>query len=261
MFALSIRELADLLPGELLLSDMPPLGGDQELVRRIVLESKHVRPGDIYWALPDSDAPQFAEAAFLRSALGVVSEGRLVMPWAGAFSLKVADTIAAVERFAAHVRQQFRGPVVLVVQDAATPSLAPAIVATAELKGAVTLELQSPRDVSLALWGLSPLAAVTILECPAEKSLFLKILQLCRPTVAVINSPAFDTSLAGPVIVPTILRPDSGSSDARELVLSLCDHWEIDRTETEARYAAHLRKSTLRQCRSGRECAVVRKVA
>lgn len=107
-----VGELAEMVGGELSLGVLPPLAGPFEPVRRIVVDCRQVRPGDVYWALTARhDQGAFrAEEAYLRGALGVVVSGRHVEPWAGKFSLRVPDANAALVRFASlasrHVRRR-----------------------------------------------------------------------------------------------------------------------------------------------------------
>ena len=102
MFNLSIGDLADITNGTLRLGTMPPLAGESEPVRRVVLDSHDARPGDVYWAVtgPSFEGAALAENAFAHGALGVVTSGNRVEPWAGKFVLDVADANLALSRLA-----------------------------------------------------------------------------------------------------------------------------------------------------------------
>lgn len=106
---LSIGELATAVHGKLCLGSLPPLAGQFEPVRRIVVESRRVQQGDVFWALavPGLDGAHTAEDALLRGALGVVVSGRHVEPWAGRFCIQVPDANLALAELAA-VRQEIK---------------------------------------------------------------------------------------------------------------------------------------------------------
>ena len=93
MLNLSIADLHRIVGGELQLGLMPPLAGVHEPIRRVIVDSSSARPGDLFWAIatPGYDGACSAEEAFTRGAIGIVSSTRKVAPWAGKFSLQVAD--------------------------------------------------------------------------------------------------------------------------------------------------------------------------
>ena len=95
-----IRDLAEIVGGRLRLSEMPPLHGDWQPIRRIVFDSRAVQQGDVYWSLPSAEGQSSCDPAeaFLRLALGVVVAGRMLHPWAGAFCLQVEDAEQALVR-------------------------------------------------------------------------------------------------------------------------------------------------------------------
>jgi hypothetical protein len=101
---LSIGELALAVNGRLSLGSLPPLAGPYEPVRRIVVESQHARPGDVYWAItvPGLEHAYLADEAYTRGVFGVVAGGRRIEPWAGRFSIQVADANQALIQLATH---------------------------------------------------------------------------------------------------------------------------------------------------------------
>lgn len=101
--------------GRLQLGAMPPLGGELEPLGRVVVDCQQVRPGDVYWSLDRGAGDDaFPEEAFARSALGVVTAGRRVEPWAGKFAIQVEDSRAALRQLVRAVRCRFTGFVVAV---------------------------------------------------------------------------------------------------------------------------------------------------
>ena len=110
MNCLSIGELAQFSGGRLRLSQLPPLGGYWEPIRRIQTEVTHIKPGDVYW--PQSPGLMGCDEAFIRGALGVVCQTCRVEPWAGRFTLQVDSLTESLVLAAAAARQQYRGCVV-----------------------------------------------------------------------------------------------------------------------------------------------------
>ena len=104
---LCIRDLAAIIGGSLQLGSMPPLGGELEPICRVVTDTRHVKPGDVFWGLAGerSDGSLMAEDAFARGALGVVVAGRHVEPWAGKFTIRVADVNKAFGRLTRWMRR------------------------------------------------------------------------------------------------------------------------------------------------------------
>lgn len=108
---LNIGELADVVDGRLRLGCLPPLGGVFEPVRAIGVNSQRVQPGDLFWGLyGQADCHGWdAETAFMRHAAGAVVCQRRLEPWAGKYSIEVADTHVALWQLARHVRRRFGG--------------------------------------------------------------------------------------------------------------------------------------------------------
>jgi UDP-N-acetylmuramoyl-tripeptide--D-alanyl-D-alanine ligase len=113
---LTLGELHELLSGTLRLGEMPPCDGESTLVGRVSIDSRTIEPGDVFWGLAGSchDGSHFAEEALVRGAVGVVISGRRVEPWAGRWSLEVADSHGALWQIAAAARQQFTAPLIAV---------------------------------------------------------------------------------------------------------------------------------------------------
>jgi hypothetical protein len=93
---LSIHDLVQFTAGQLRLAAMPHVDGAWVQVPRIVLDSRLVERGDLFWRVEPQDCD--TQLAFLRGAIGIVTDGRQVEPWPGTFCLHVADAIASLER-------------------------------------------------------------------------------------------------------------------------------------------------------------------
>src|SRR5258708_2570555 len=89
--------------------------GDARL-GRIAIDSREVRPCDVFWALPGEhrDGLDFVDNAFVRGAAGaVVSSDRLVPPL-GRWALAVDDSRQALTNVARYQRERFAGSVIAV---------------------------------------------------------------------------------------------------------------------------------------------------
>ncbi|HEX5104842.1 MAG TPA: hypothetical protein VFV87_13570 [Pirellulaceae bacterium] len=93
---LSIHDLVQFTAGQLRLASMPPLEGAWVQVPRIVLDSRLVERGDLFWRVEPQECD--TQLAYLRGAIGIVTDGRQVEPWPGTFSLHVEGAIDSLER-------------------------------------------------------------------------------------------------------------------------------------------------------------------
>ena len=106
MWNLCLGRLIEVTEGEVTFGSLPPLAGDYQPIRRIVIDSRQVQTGDVYWEVETgldgrSTTTSRAEHALIRGALGAVVVGRRVEPWAGRFVLYVDD---AIERLVSLIR-------------------------------------------------------------------------------------------------------------------------------------------------------------
>ena len=237
MNGLTSGKLAEIVQGPLTLGTMPPLGGEWEPVRRVVFESATVDRGDVYWDLSNCTsvpgASGVAEEAFARGAVGVVSS-RYIEPWAGAFSIQIADAHHALERLAhwVIVRSRRRRILVLDAPGGFLPNLLQLLI-----HGEVTprpcltadeVAMQTIRGGLTAQWDLVSVPVTT------EEHLG-RISDLCAPRVAVITSAA-----AGRMDLPALLDalPRGGvallSSDDAQLPFLQTTSTNIVRMSAEA---------------------------
>ena len=93
---LSIHDLVQFTAGQLRLAAMPHVDGAWVQVPRIVLDSRLVERGDLFWRVEPQECD--TQLAFLRGAIGIVTDGRQVEPWPGTFCLRVADAVESLER-------------------------------------------------------------------------------------------------------------------------------------------------------------------
>ncbi len=104
MFDLTVTQLESLLGGRLRIGQPPPLDGPHLPLGRVVLDSRRVTRGDVYWALEGlpGSGHERAEEALDRGAMGIVATRR-VPPWAGCWTLQVDDSKAALVRLVTEV--------------------------------------------------------------------------------------------------------------------------------------------------------------
>jgi UDP-N-acetylmuramoyl-tripeptide--D-alanyl-D-alanine ligase len=111
MEARSLRFVAEASAGELL------SGSPEELVRRVCTDSRLVRSGDVFFAVPGErfDGHEFIEEAAQKGAAAIVGErGRLPASLSDCAVIAVEDTRKALGRLAAEYRKGFDLPVVAV---------------------------------------------------------------------------------------------------------------------------------------------------
>src|SRR4030095_5639526 len=103
---LPLAQLRDITGGLLRMAAMPPRHGETTHVGPIVTDSRRVQSDMVFWGLrgPRFDGSCFAEDALVRGASGVVVAERDVEPWAGRWSLRVKDSLAALWAVAAWKR-------------------------------------------------------------------------------------------------------------------------------------------------------------
>jgi UDP-N-acetylmuramoyl-tripeptide--D-alanyl-D-alanine ligase len=112
---IAVGELARAVGGQIQWADMPPREGAHTAVGNIVIDSRQVQPGDVFWALQGQShhGAQFATEALMRGAVGVVTD-RPVAPLPGCFSVLVPDTRTALWELAGWHRQHLEATVVAV---------------------------------------------------------------------------------------------------------------------------------------------------
>jgi UDP-N-acetylmuramoyl-tripeptide--D-alanyl-D-alanine ligase len=196
MVQLSLRELTDRIDGDLTLGSPHPLGGEWAPMGPVVVDSRCVRPGDVFWSLPGPrrDGSDYALDALMRSAQGTVVAGRHIEPWAGCFSVRVEDTLEALLRLAASLRREFAGTIVGVYGDAPDGPMCRMIDQVLRHVRTGTVDHVAEGDcVRLALgmleWQLVDDYAVVGIS-GREDFDFDAISHLCCPSIAAIYSPS-----------------------------------------------------------------------
>lgn len=129
MFNLCISELSDIIEGTVRLGAMPPLAGQFEPIGRIVADVQRLQNRDVLWMFESPACGSFqAEDAYARGALGVIVTDRVIEPWAGKFSVSVADSVKALHRLMRCLRaEDGRWPESVFGTDEATQGLMQAV--------------------------------------------------------------------------------------------------------------------------------------
>ena len=118
---MSIRDVTELVGGQLQFGPMPPLDGNLETIGRILPNCQNVKPRDVVlWCQDQQPRDCFLEEAYARGGLGIIAQ-RPVTPWAGRFSLLVDDTRYVLRRLAWWRGKQLRGHRIVIV-DPLAPS-------------------------------------------------------------------------------------------------------------------------------------------
>ncbi len=113
---LSLHELERLTGGRRLDAASLPRQSAGAALGRVRIDSREIEPGDVFWALPGRNAAgsDFANDAYQRGAIGVVSQSAAVSPPAGRWALAVEDAQRALWQVAAEQRRRFGGRLIAV---------------------------------------------------------------------------------------------------------------------------------------------------
>ena len=192
MNSVCVRDIVEIVGGEVRLGSLPPLDGEMQPVDRIVTDCRHVRPGDVFWAASNSGnhGADFAELAFSRGATGVVVSGRRVEPWAGKFCIQVGDTDEALRRLGAWARDMFGGSLILVANPTGEAGLRKEIdaVLRRDFNGkSLRAASHAPSDLAIAMLQLSFRQNYGILEVDVNSSTRLaEVAAACSPDIVVL---------------------------------------------------------------------------
>jgi hypothetical protein len=194
MDGLTCGTLAEIVRGRLVLGTMPPLGGPYEPIRGVVFTSADVARGDVFWELhsPDGTRPinGVAEEAFVRGAVGVVSSGRKIEPWAGSCAIRLGNVAVGLERLAAWTIRRTRCRRVLVLDDGQA-LIAHLLQLIASRDGVLSGICRSAEEVAMRtiLGGLNADWDVLGVDAGVDDHL-CRISDLCAPQVTVITAAA-----------------------------------------------------------------------
>ena len=161
-------------------------------VGRVVIDSRQVEPGDVFWGLPGTHChgSDFAEEAYARGAAGVVTERPVQAP-DGCWALIVKDTLRALHAWATWHREQFTGAVIGVTGSVGKTTTRQMIQTVLGSKFRGTC---SPRNYNnhiglpLSMLQMEPDHDFVVLEMGASRpGEIAELAALCRPTIGVIT--------------------------------------------------------------------------
>lgn len=173
------------------LSDVCPLG-DAPL-GRIVIDSREIEPGDVFWALRGQhrDGAEFVADAYRRGAAGAVVASPDVKSPPGRWALVVRDTRAALEQAAHSQRERFSGSVIAVTGSVGKTTTRQMIHTVMGVRWTGTA---SPRNynnrlgVPLSMLGWNSDDDYAVLELGAsQRGEIAELAALCQPQVGVIT--------------------------------------------------------------------------
>lgn len=169
-------------------------GAPDAVVRRVVTDSRRVRPGDLFVALrgPRFDGHAFAAEAWSAGAEAVLGEaGRLAGAPSGGGRVAVEDSRRALGRLAAAYRLEFTGPVIAVAGSngkTTVKGLLASVLGQRLRTHASEASFNNDIGVPLTLLGLEPAHQTAVVEVgtnhPGELA---SLLQIVRPNHGVLT--------------------------------------------------------------------------
>lgn len=189
----TLKQLHEVLGGRLRLATLAPRHGENTRLGRIVVDSRQVQQGDVFWGLPGSkfNGGEFAGEALARGAQGVVVSRRYVQPTPRSWSLEVDDAQQALLKLAAWNRDRFGGRVVAVtgsVGKTTTRQMIRAVLERAHTGTASPKNYNNHVGVPLSMLAMDSRHDFAVLELAANASGEIgQLAALCRPELGVIT--------------------------------------------------------------------------
>jgi len=168
---------------------------------RVATDSRHVAPGDLFWALrgPRFDGNDFVAEAMARGAVGAVCD-RDVPVAEGRWIIRVEDSLAALWRMAAWQRDRFAGAVVAVtgsVGKTTTREMIHCVLRAAGRGMASQKNYNNEVGLPLSMLAMEPSHDFAVFELGASApGEIARLAALCRPDIGVIG-PIGAAHLAG----------------------------------------------------------------
>ncbi len=161
---------------------------------RVVIDSREITPGDVFWALPgqNCDGADYAPDAFSRGAAGVVVSAHDLKPPRGRWLLVVDDPKQALWQLAEWQRERFSGRVIAVTGSAGKTTTRQMIdtVLASRFDGACSQRnFNNHLGVPLSMLQWEPRQAYAVLEMGASAVHEIALLAgLSRPQIGVITN-------------------------------------------------------------------------
>ncbi|HEX4147524.1 MAG TPA: UDP-N-acetylmuramoyl-tripeptide--D-alanyl-D-alanine ligase, partial [Pirellulales bacterium] len=111
--AMTPKQLSEIVAGRWL-QPLPTAALDEPLTGQIVIDSRQVEPGDIFWAMPGATrhGAEFVGDALRRGASGVITDRTPPVNFSQAWALCVPNSAEALGKAAVWQREQFSGSVI-----------------------------------------------------------------------------------------------------------------------------------------------------
>ena len=189
----TLKQLHEIVGGRLRLATLAPRHGENGRIGRVVVDSRQVQAGDVFWGLPGStfNGGEFAGEALARGAQGMVVGKRYVQPAPRSWALEVDDAQQALFRLAAWNRQRFAGRVVAVTGSVGKTTTRQMIRAVLERAYA---GISSPKNynnhvgVPLSMLAMDTRHEFAVLELAASAGGEIgRLAELCQPQIGVIT--------------------------------------------------------------------------
>jgi UDP-N-acetylmuramoyl-tripeptide--D-alanyl-D-alanine ligase len=161
-------------------------------VGRVVIDSRQVEPGDVFWGLAGNccNGSDFADEAFANGAAGVVANRPVHAP-DGCWALIVSDTLQALHAWAAWHRERFTGTVIGVTGSVGKTTTRQMIqtVLGSKFRGTCSPRNYNNRvGLPLSMLQMEPDHDFVVLEMGASgPGEIAELAALCRPTIGVIT--------------------------------------------------------------------------
>jgi UDP-N-acetylmuramoyl-tripeptide--D-alanyl-D-alanine ligase len=187
----TVNELSDAIGGRLLHDGAARDGATVEL-GPIVIDSRRVEPGSVFWALrgPNHDGASFVDEAFRRGAVGVVVDKAVDVP-EGCWAVWVEDTHQALRQWAQWKRRHFSGTMIAVtgsVGKTTTRQMIHTVLKTRLAGTASPKNFNNYIGVPLSIFRIQPHHDYAVLELGASRRGEIAALaELCAPKVGVIT--------------------------------------------------------------------------
>ena len=188
----TVRQLHEIVGGRLRLASLAPEMGEETLVRRVITDSRHVQPGDVFWGLRGTrfDGASFAIESYAAGATGAVVS-KYVQPHPGCWSLEVNDSQKALDQLARWNRQRMTGRVVAVtgsVGKTTTRQMIRAVLGTNYCGTASARNFNNHVGLPLSMLAIEPDHDFAVLEVAASApGEILQLARLCQPEIGVIT--------------------------------------------------------------------------
>jgi len=191
MTSITLTEFAQMCGGK------PPPGREQIVAQGVSIDSRTIRPGQVFFALKGTrwDGHQFVADALQAGAVAAVveeSQWSVLPAEVRAYAIRVRDTIEALGRCAAMYRQRFRIPFVAVVGSNGKTSVKELLGTVLRAKGNPLVTPGNRNNhigVPLTLLELTPNHTAAVLELGTNHPGELRpLLQQVRPTHGVLTA-------------------------------------------------------------------------